>query len=92
MPRRRHTDKRRWLDPYSGAEVWADVFRSGAAMFDDFPIDSGVQMDRSGRVPLEAAEAAWRTYGSTFLALYDRTTPQGQPVWALETFGEPHGA
>ena len=90
MPRRRRIEKRRRLDRFEGAEAWADVFRSGRAMFDDFPMETGVAMDRGGCVASEDARAAWNTYGPTFLAQHGREGPRGRGLWALKQFGEPN--
>lgn len=99
MPRKRTHGKRR-LDPYSGAEAWNDVFRTGFAIFDDFTAETGVALEprfvdgtdiptKPLAPPRAATEEAWRAYGPAFLALYDREDRDGRPVWALRQFGEP---
>lgn len=102
MPRKRHIDKRRRMDPYEGAEAWADVFRSGFALFDDFTDETGVQLEprtapngapmRGMRPARSDSEAAWRTYGAAYIALNGRERHDGRPLWALEQFGEPVNA
>ena len=88
MPRKRTHGKRR-LDAHSGAEAWKDLFALGHSIFDDFTLDTGVETDRVGRVPVEAAEEAWRAYGAVYLALNGRETAKGDAPWALTQFGEP---
>lgn len=88
MPRKRTHAKRR-MDAWTGAKAWADVFRAGFAVFDDFTDETGVETGPNGRVPLEAAAAAWGEYGSAFLELYGHETAPGRPSWAIEQFGEP---
>ena len=91
VPKKRTHAKRR-LDPYSGAEVWSDVFLRGRPMFDDFTIETGAELDEKGAVPRDAAAEAWHVYGPAFLALYGRETRMGQKAWALQEFGEPSHA
>ena len=99
MPTKRTHGKRR-LDPYSGAEAWADVFRTGFAMFDDFTTKTGVALEprciegtdiptQPLAPPRAATEEAWRAYGPAFLRLYGREDARGRMVWALQNFGEP---
>ena len=80
------------LDTRRIAKAWADVFRSGCATFDDFPLETGVQMDRYGRVAPEEAQAAWNAYGPTFLPELGDEGPRGGPLWAMSEFGAPNAA
>jgi|SRR5215217_2488710 len=98
MPRKR-THRKRRLDPIAGAEAWSDVFQTGFALFDDFEDATGVKLEprvlpngastKPLSPTLQDSEAAWRAYGAAFLALYGRKETNGQPVWAIQNFGDP---
>ena len=89
MPRKRTIGKRR-MGPQEGAQAWQDVFLGGAAIFDDFTDETGVDTDRHGKVAESAAWAAWQAYGAIFLSFHGRERRDGRPLWALEQFGEPY--
>ena len=68
-------------------EAWETTFAFGHDFFHDLKYRLGLDLSCCQAVQ-EAAAAAWRRLGASFMTSWEPTPDRPQP-WALEQFGDP---